>query len=151
MVHLIQKFNCTMENFTRILSFKFSEKMGKYIQLLQQINENHLVCIPRINGEIYIQLLWQINENQWIYVHRKIFFLYTFNFSIQMSPNQSKFSIVIFSFYLHTNWYFRWLYQWNWMFKQFFKWKLLSLNTLSDSLNSKSRLYKLHINWNFSK
>ena len=44
-----------MENVTRILSFNFSEKMGKHIQLslqidiqiLLQINENHSVCIPR--------------------------------------------------------------------------------------------------------
>ena len=50
---------------------------------------------------------------------------------------------------LHTNWYFRWIYRWNWMFIQIFKWKLISLNTLSDSRNSKSRLYKLHINLKF--
>ena len=70
-------------------------------------------------------------------------FFYTSNFSrktLESTGNPSKFSIVIFFMYLHTNWYFRWLYQWNWMFIQFFKWKLLSLNTLSDSLNSKSRL-----------
>ena len=58
----------------------------------------------------------------------------------KFNPNSVQISIVIFSMYLHTNWYFRWLYQWNWMFIQFFKWKLLSLNTLSDSLNSKSHV-----------
>ena len=63
--------------------------------------------------------------------------------SLQMSPNPSKWVQIFhsdFFMFLHTNWYFIWLYQWHGMFIQFFKWKLLSLNTLSDSLNSKSRL-----------
>ena len=115
------------------MTFYSSMKNGEIYPIF---TTNQWISIPRWkNGEIDPTF----TTNQRISIPRwKNLFLYTFNFFLQISPNESKSVQIFHSDFLLVftyNLVFTWWFQWNYMFIQSFEWKLISLNTLSDSLN----------------